>query len=307
MIDNERGRVTKGPPKPCGKRHHHRAASHIARGGKITTGDYAKPLLLPRRIFWCRKGGEAERWLRRTHLPWWFFGSFINRCYYHRSGKGTLTQCLRSYPMDEQALIKEMEHYFYAWAKGEEDVNHTVLVDLYELEHHSHPATFLKEAQEELFWQVQHAPEVERFYLLQRRKWNPGTLTEEEKEFLRINPTGHPTFSLPVRSGVSHPVTTTAHVQSESSIEPSQQRQDYKASKPDRVVGAASVSEKQLSALNSAASRTLTMPLRPGAQRSIKTAPQPTDRHHGFLVLRSQTRIDRANFFGGYQGTRANP
>ncbi|KAG9856184.1 hypothetical protein KCU98_g1621, partial [Aureobasidium melanogenum] len=230
MIDNARGRVTKRPPKPCGKRHHHRAASHIARGKKITTDDYAEPLLLPRRILWCRKG-----------------------------------------------------------------------------EHHSHPATFLKEAQEELFWQVQHAPEVERFYLLQRRKWYPGTLTEEEKEFLRINPTGRPTFSLPVRSGVSHPVTTTAHVQSESSIEPSQQRQDYKTSKPDRVVVAASVSEKQLSALNSAASRTLTMPLRPGAQRSIKTAPQPTDRHHGFLVLRSQTRIDRANFFGGYQGTRANP
>lgn len=35
--------------------------------------------------------------------------------------------------MDEQALIKKMEDYFYAWAKGEEDVNHTVLVDLYEL------------------------------------------------------------------------------------------------------------------------------------------------------------------------------
>ncbi|KAG9725440.1 hypothetical protein KCU73_g13161, partial [Aureobasidium melanogenum] len=171
MIDDQRGRVTKRPPKPCGKRHHHRAASHIARSEKITTDDYAKPLLLPHRILWCGKGGAAEKWLRRTYLPWWFFGSFINRCYYHRSGKGTLTQCLRRYPMDEQALIKEMKDYFFAWAKGEEDINHTVLVDLYELEHHSHPATFLKEAQEELLWQVQQAPEVDRFYLLQKRKW----------------------------------------------------------------------------------------------------------------------------------------
>lgn len=35
--------------------------------------------------------------------------------------------------MDEQALIKEMKDYFFAWAEGEEDINHTVLVDLHEL------------------------------------------------------------------------------------------------------------------------------------------------------------------------------
>lgn len=133
MINHERGRVAKRPPKSCGKRHHHRAASHIARGEKITTAGYAKPLLLPRRILWCRKGGEAERWLRRTQLPWWFFGSFINLCYCHRPGKGTLTECLRSYPVDEQVLIKEMEDYFDAWTEEEQSIHHTVLVDLYEL------------------------------------------------------------------------------------------------------------------------------------------------------------------------------
>ncbi|KAH0154125.1 hypothetical protein KCU67_g9187, partial [Aureobasidium melanogenum] len=306
MIDNERGRVTKRPLRPCGKRHHHRAASHIARSEKITTDDYAKPLLLPRRILWCGKGGAAQKWLRRTHLPWWFFGSFINRCYYHRSGKGTLTQCLRRYPMDEQALMKEMEDYFFAWAKGEEDINHTVLVDLYELEHHSHPATFLKEAQEELLWQVQQAPEVDRFYLLQKRKWYPGTLTEEEKEFLRINPTGCPTFSLPIRSEVSHSVTTSTHAQRIPAIVLSRQRQADDTLNPGGVVIPAPESKNKSSALSPVKSRTFSMPFRPGVQKSIRAAPESMNENNDFLVLRSKTCINRASFFGRYQGQRAN-
>ncbi|CAD0090213.1 unnamed protein product, partial [Aureobasidium mustum] len=296
--------VAKRPPNPCGKRRHHRAASHAARGGKITTEDYAKPLLLPRRILWCRKGGEAERWLCHTRLPWWFFGSFINFCFGHRSGKSTLAQCLKGYPIDEQALIEEMEDYFDAWTEGEEHVRHTVLVDLYELEHHRHPATFLKEAQEELLWQIRQAPDVKRFYFHQRRRWCPGSLTEDEKESLRIVPEGYgyPTFSLPVRSGVSHPNTTSASNQHGPTIEPSKSRQDHKASNPDRVVVPASESVAKSSAPNSANPRTFTVPLRPGAGRPNGTAPKPINHYHDVLVLRSQTRIDRRKFIRGYNG-----
>ncbi|KAH0351985.1 hypothetical protein KCU81_g2111, partial [Aureobasidium melanogenum] len=295
MIDNERGRVTKRAPKPCGKRHHHRAASHIARGGKITTDDYAKPLLLPRRILWCRREGEAEKWLRRTRLPWWFFGSFINFCWRFRSGDYGLTQCLRSYPMDEQVLIESMEEYLHDWI-GEEGMDHTVIVDLYELEHHRHPAYFLEKAQRDLLFLVQHAPERNHFYLMQRRKL--GMLSEEDKEFLRINPTGWPSFTLPIRSGVSHSVIDLAHAPRVSTIKPSQQLQDDKALRPDAVVVPAPEPKTEPSAANSADSQTFTMALRPNPRRSIRAAPEPAENYHGFLVLRSQTRINRANFFG---------
>ncbi|KAH0038831.1 hypothetical protein KCU78_g1422, partial [Aureobasidium melanogenum] len=213
MVANERDRVTRRPPKPCSKRHHHRA---------------------------------------------------------------------RRYPMDEQALIKEMEDYFFAWAKGEGDINHTVLVDLYELEHHSHPATFLKEAQEELLWQVQQGPEMELFYLLQRRK------------------------CLPIRSEVSHPVTTSSHAQRKPTIERSQRRQNDKILNPGGVVVPAPAFRNKSSAPNPAKSRTFTMPLRQGVQAFIRAAFESDKQNHGFLVLRSRTPINRANFFGRYQGQRAD-
>ncbi|KAG9671528.1 hypothetical protein KCU99_g4777, partial [Aureobasidium melanogenum] len=268
MIDNERGRVTKRPLRPCGKRHHHRAASHIARSEKITTDDYAKPLLLPRRILWCGKGGAAEKWLRRTYLPWWFFGSFINRCYYHRSGKGTLTQCLRRYPMDEQALIKFWS-ISMSW-------NTTVI-----------PPLFSKKHKKSFFGKFS----------------KPQRWIEEEKEFLRINPTGRPTFSLPTRSEVSHPVTTSTHAQRIPNLELSRQRQA-----DDTLNLPASVSEKKSLALDPARSRTLPMPLRPSVRQSIsiRTAPKEVDQYHGFLVLRSQTRINRGNFFVRYQRQSAD-
>ncbi|KAH0398290.1 hypothetical protein KCU89_g7389, partial [Aureobasidium melanogenum] len=173
-------------------------------------------------------------------------------------------------------------------------------------EHHSHPATFLKEAQEELLWQVQQAPEVDRFYLLQKRKWYPGTLTEEEKEFLRINPTGRPTFSLPIRSEVSYPITTSAYAQRELTIELSRQHQDDKTLNRGGVIIPASEPKNKSSAPSPVKSRTLSMPLRPGVQKSIRAAPESMNENDDFLVLRSKTCINRASFFGRYQGQRAN-
>lgn len=123
-------------------------------------------------------------------------------------------------------------------------------------------------------------------------------LSEEDKEFLRINPTGWPSFTLPIRSGASHSVTNLAHAPRVSTVKPSQQLQDDKALRPDAVVVPAPKPNKKLSAPCSASSRTFTMALRPKARRSTRAALEPAKHNHGFLILRSRTRINRANFFG---------
>ncbi len=69
----------------------------------------AKPLLLPPAILWCGKGGLPAESIFAAYLPGGSLDLSSIAATITEAAKGTLTQCLRRYPMGEQALIKVMK------------------------------------------------------------------------------------------------------------------------------------------------------------------------------------------------------